>query len=90
MTQTESQSQEKVNAEVLLAFKSAAGDPPSLKSWMGREPCLQSWIGVQCSGKFHNSTVIAVKLTGYELEGVISPAIQNLTSLVTFSVQMVG
>lgn len=49
-----------ISAEVLLAFKNAAGDPPSLKSWMGREPCLQSWIGVQCSGKFHNSTVIDV------------------------------
>ncbi|XP_057819646.1 leucine-rich repeat receptor protein kinase HPCA1 isoform X2 [Cryptomeria japonica] len=83
MMRAESQSQQKVNAEVLLAFKSAAGDPPSLKSWMGREPCLQSWIGVQCSGKFQNSTVIAVKLTGYKLEGVISPAIQYLTSLIT-------
>ncbi|KAH9288240.1 hypothetical protein KI387_032357, partial [Taxus chinensis] len=69
--------------EALLAFKSAVGDPPTLNSWMGREPCLRSWIGVQCTGKYQNSTVISLKLTGYKLEGVISPAIQDLTSLVT-------
>lgn len=78
-----SESQQKVYAEALLAFKSAVGDPPILRNWVGREPCLLAWIGVKCTGTLQNATILSLQLTGYKLDGYISPALQNLTSLVT-------
>lgn len=78
-----SESQQKGYAEALLAFRSAVGDPPILRNWVGREPCLLAWIGVKCSGMLQNATIVSLKLTGYKLDGFISPALQNLTSLVT-------
>eukprot|EP00249_Psilotum_nudum_P008342 c21208_g1_i3 orf=423-2321(+) len=69
------------SVEALLAFKHAVGDPPVLSSWVGN-PCSRIWKGVHCTGSLQNFAVTSLKLSSLRLDGPLSPALQNLTSLV--------
>ncbi|KAK3160362.1 hypothetical protein QOZ80_1BG0058520 [Eleusine coracana subsp. coracana] len=72
----------------LHAFKVAAisgrnGDP--LASWNSSLSGYCSWEGVRCRGRGRHQRVVALSLPSYQLTGVLSPAIGNLTSLRTLN-----
>ncbi|KAJ7554087.1 hypothetical protein O6H91_06G124400 [Diphasiastrum complanatum] len=65
-----------VNA--LLSFIGDVGYPLQIiSSWKGNNPC-NGWIGVACNAAGH---VSVINLVSYQLSGVISPALANLTFL---------
>ncbi|KAJ1402116.1 Serine/threonine-protein kinase, active site [Sesbania bispinosa] len=48
-------------------------------SWVGIDPCGSNWDGIRCT----NSRITELKLSGLNLEGQLSSAIQSLTELDT-------
>ncbi|KAK3163903.1 hypothetical protein QOZ80_1AG0009950 [Eleusine coracana subsp. coracana] len=84
----------RANDEAALhAFKLAAisgrnGDP--LASWNSSLSGYCSWEGVRCRSRGRHQRVVALSLPSYELTGVLSPAIGNLTSLRTLNLSKNG
>ncbi|TVT98359.1 hypothetical protein EJB05_56340, partial [Eragrostis curvula] len=75
----------------LLAFKVAAissGYDNPLASWNGSAGGYCSWEGVRCRGRHRR--VVALTLPSHGLNGVLSPAIGNLSSLRTLNLSFNG
>ncbi|KAF8658513.1 hypothetical protein HU200_058969 [Digitaria exilis] len=65
----------------LLKVAEGFGYPVNLsRSWTGNDPC-NGWVGVECD----ISEVAILGLTSYNLSGIISPAIADLTGLTTLN-----
>lgn len=66
--------------DVLLSFAQGVGYPYVLASnWNGNDPCA-NWRYVSCDS---NGDIAVLNLVGLHLNGTISPALANLTSLRT-------
>ncbi|WOL04182.1 hypothetical protein Cni_G12903 [Canna indica] len=66
-------------ATMLLAVAAGFRYPALLaKAWSGDDPCGSKWLGVTCDAQ---NNVIALNFANQRFEGVISPAIANITSL---------
>lgn len=66
--------------DVLLSFAQGVGYPYVLASnWKGNDPCA-GWRYVSCDS---NGDIAVLNLVGLDLNGTISPALANLTSLKT-------
>ncbi|TYI97290.1 hypothetical protein E1A91_D01G133500v1 [Gossypium mustelinum] len=73
--------------EALLSFKSqikTSGFPNPLSQWdPNSSPC--NWAGVVCNK--HNTRVVELNLSGFHLEGSISPHVGNLSFLRSLQLQ---
>ncbi|KAK5845526.1 probable LRR receptor-like serine/threonine-protein kinase At3g47570 [Gossypium arboreum] len=73
--------------EALLSFKSqikTSGFPNPLSQWdPNSSPC--NWTGVVCNK--HNTRVVELNLSGFHLEGFISPHVGNLSFLRSLQLQ---
>ncbi|KAJ7526382.1 hypothetical protein O6H91_16G004300 [Diphasiastrum complanatum] len=66
------------NVTSLLTFLGGVNYPTQLSDWAGNDPCNE-WSGVVCDDK--TGSISAILLSSYQLNGTISPALGNLTSL---------
>lgn len=70
--------------EALISFKSKLNSPePSsfLSSWNDQNSSPCNWTGVTCNGFGHRQRVVSLNLSGFGVEGTISPYIANLSFL---------
>lgn len=62
------------------------GSPASLKSWSSSNPCDGSWKGITCAG----GAVTGIALKATPMNRPLSPAVGNITSLVSLKLQSLG
>eukprot|EP00268_Persea_americana_P067124 TRINITY_DN9204_c0_g1_i11.p1 TRINITY_DN9204_c0_g1~~TRINITY_DN9204_c0_g1_i11.p1 ORF type:complete len:1038 (-),score=140.32 TRINITY_DN9204_c0_g1_i11:311-3424(-) len=79
ITTTTKESPNATDALALLAFKQRNDPFNSLSTWNDSVPFCQ-WQGITCSRR-HPLRVVAMNVTGLQLEGPLSPFIANLTFL---------
>lgn len=70
--------------EALISFKSQLNSPEPrsfLSSWNNQNSSPCNWTGVTCNGFGQRQRVISLNLSGFGIEGTISPHITNLSFL---------